>query len=116
MHHEETEIKKALKHFGISELETNFVKFLRDNKPNIGERQIMFSNSLHPFLEEHGRDMLRDFYLHFAEPNKTNTKLKFELEKTWNLSMRLKKWKRNNFNKPKKPNNETQSVESFWRK
>ena len=116
MHHEETEIKKALKHFGLSELETKFVKFLRDNKPDVKERQLRFADDLRLYAGEYNNDMLKAFYNHFAEPNQSHTKLKFEMEKTWHLGMRLKKWNRNNFNKQNKTNNEKQSVESFWRK
>ena len=116
MNFAETEIKKALNQFGLSDLEAKFFKFLRDNKPDVKERQIRLSNDLKLFGGQYDSDMLKAFYNHFAEPNLSHTKLKFEMEKTWHLGMRLKKWSRNNFNKQNKTNNEKQSVESFWRK
>lgn len=116
MHHEETEIKKALRHFGLADIEADFIKYLRDNKPDIKARQIKFSDDLKVFTADYDEDMLKSFYNHFAEPNLTHTKLRFELEKTWHLSMRLKKWNRNNFKTPQKNNNNAKpTVESFWR-
>lgn len=115
MHHEEYELKKALKHFGLADLEASFIKYLRDNKPNIKDKQLRFADDLKLFTAQYDKEMLKSFYNHFAEPNMTHTKLRFEMEKTWHTGMRLKKWSRNNFNKTKTPNNERKPVESFWR-
>tara|TARA_R100001443_G_scaffold1056_1_gene4139 strand:+ start:16155 stop:16907 length:753 start_codon:yes stop_codon:yes gene_type:complete len=41
------------------------------------------------------------FIDYWTEPNKSQTKLRFELEKTWDLSRRIKRWASNNFNKQK---------------
>ena len=38
-----------------------------------------------------------NFYLYWSEPNKSETKMRWELEKTWNLTLRLKRWSRHNF-------------------
>jgi hypothetical protein len=32
-----------------------------------------------------------------GEPNKSNTKFRYELEKTWDTERRLKTWNQNNF-------------------
>lgn len=37
-------------------------------------------------------DVLEEFWLYWSEPNKSNTKLRYELEKTWDLNRRLKRW------------------------
>ncbi len=39
------------------------------------------------------------FIEYWTEPNKSNTKMRFELEKTWDLSRRIKRWVNSNFNK-----------------
>jgi hypothetical protein len=39
------------------------------------------------------------FTEYWTEPNKSNTKMRFELEKTWDLSRRIKRWVSSNFNK-----------------
>lgn len=71
------------------------------NTISIVDRKLKFSQSLKPFLELYGKDTLNDFYLYWTEPNKSNTKFKQELEKTWELSSRLKRWTKSEFNKPK---------------
>lgn len=57
--------------------------------------------SLKPFLEKYGKDMLNDFFLYWTEPNQTNTKLKYEMEKTWSIEARLNTWSKRDFNKSK---------------
>ncbi len=46
-------------------------------------------------------DMLKAFWNYWSEPNLTKTKMKKELEKTWDTKRRLETWKRNGekFNK-----------------
>ncbi len=68
---------------------------------NIEERKLKFADTLKPFLEKYGRDMLSDFYKYWTEPNKSGTKFKQELLKTWDTSRRLETWSRNDFNKTK---------------
>jgi hypothetical protein len=36
--------------------------------------------------------MLNAFYAYWSEPNKTFTKMRFELQKTWELKLRLSNW------------------------
>lgn len=38
------------------------------------------------------KDILEEFFEYWTEPNKSNTKMRFELEKTWHLHRRLKRW------------------------
>ena len=57
-----------------------------------------FSNSLKPFLVEYGKEMLNEFYLYWTEKGERARKYRFEKEKTWELSRRLKRWSDNNFN------------------
>lgn len=66
------------------------------NKETINIRKLKFSETLNPFLGKYGKDLLNEFYLYWTEPNKSNTKLKFELQKTWSLERRLMTWKKNN--------------------
>ena len=76
------------------------------NKPyiDIYARKSEFANTLTPFVDTYGRDMINNFYEYWTEPNKTNTKFRQELEKTWSLDRRLKTWNDNNF---KRNNNNT---------
>jgi uncharacterized membrane protein YgaE (UPF0421/DUF939 family) len=48
-----------------------------------------------PHVVEFGKEMVRAFFDYWREPNKSNTKMRWELEKTWDLNLRLKKWQNN---------------------
>lgn len=66
-----------------------------DNVNNIDERKLKFADTLKPFLDTYGKDMLNDFYYYWTEPNKSKTKFRAELEKFWDLKKRLNTWDRN---------------------
>ena len=72
-------------------------KIILDNikKDNINERKLKFASTLEPFLETYGKEFLNDFYKYWTEPNKSNTKFKQELERTWSLERRLETWAKN---------------------
>ena len=72
-------------------------------KNNIDSRKLKFSESLKPFLDKYGKELLNDFYAYWSEPNKSNSKFKQELEKTWSLESRLTRWSNNDFGKTSKP-------------
>lgn len=59
-----------------------------------------FYNSLIPFVTQYGKDMVRAFYDYWSEPNKSNSKMRYELERTWDLARRLGTWasRENQFN------------------
>lgn len=65
--------------------------------PDLTARSKLFQESLRPFLDIYGRDLLNDFYAYWTEPNKSKTKMRYELEKTWDVARRLNTWSRNNF-------------------
>lgn len=59
------------------------------------ERKLKFASTLEPYQKIYPRPMLNDFYKYWGEPNKSHTKFKQELEKTWDLERRLETWSRN---------------------
>lgn len=68
------------------------------------KRAKVFYKSLVPFVDIYGKDMIRAFYDYWVEPNKSGSRMRFEMEKTWETSKRLGTWERNNFNgKHKEP-------------
>ena len=76
------------------------------NKPNetinnIEDRKLKFASTLKPFLDTYGRDTLLEFYEYWTEPNQSNTKFKQELQETWSLQRRLKRWTKSDFSKGK---------------
>ena len=66
-----------------------------NNKDNIEQRKLKFASTLEPFLNKYGKILLNNFYKYWTEPNKSNTKFKQELEKTWSLERRLETWANN---------------------
>lgn len=68
---------------------------------NVSERKLKFASTLEPFQKLYSKQMLSDFYKYWGELNKSGTKFKQELEKTWDLERRLEMWARrdNEFNK-----------------
>ena len=51
-----------------------------------------FYKSLIPYVETYGREMVRDFYNYWSEPNKSKTKFRAELQPTWDVNRRLATW------------------------
>ena len=79
----------------VKEKEKVEVKEKIDSKANLEIRSLAFKNSLIPFKQKYSIDMLKDFFGYWTEPNKSNTKLKFELQQTWSISRRLETWAKN---------------------
>ena len=82
---------------------------------NIESRKLKFANTLKPFVEIYGRELIKEFYEYWTEPNKLNTKFKQELLKTWSLERRLNTWTKNdiNFNKQKNGKSNITNTDKF---
>ena len=63
------------------------------------EKLEKFREEVYGYSDDYDEEMLEEFIDHFTEPNKSGTKMRFELGKTWSLGMRLKRWKKNSFGK-----------------
>ncbi|MDR2774021.1 MAG: DUF4373 domain-containing protein [Tannerella sp.] len=76
------------------------------------KREKAFYSSLIPFVEKYPKEMIREFYDYWTEPNKSKTKMRFELQKTWDVSLRLSTWARRdkNFNRTKDEKRPKQTV------
>lgn len=61
-----------------------------------------FKKSLQSYSEEFSKDMINEFYLYWTEKKPRGRKMRFEMEKTFDIGRRLKRWSDNNFNKPNK--------------
>lgn len=76
-------------------------KEIKESK-SIEERLAAFQQQLNPFVAQYGEKMIKDFYKYWIEMNNGGKKMRFEMEKIFNVSMRLDRWNRNNlkFGKP----------------
>ena len=57
-------------------------------------RKDAFYKSLVPYVERYGRDMVRDFFDYWSEMNKSETKMRFEQQTTWEVGKRLATWEK----------------------
>ena len=55
-------------------------------------RRKTFYDSLVPYVERYGPGMVRAFYDYWSELNRSETKMRYETEKTWELPLRLATW------------------------
>ena len=77
------------------EIIKNKEEIIKNKVNSINERKLKFASTLNPFLDVYGKDFLNEFYKYWTEPNKSNTKFRQELEKTWSLERRLETWLKN---------------------
>ena len=71
---------------------SNAIKERKGTKVDIKDRREAFKNALSSFLSKYQKEMLNDFYKYWTEHNQSKTKMRFELEKTWDLTLRLSNW------------------------
>ena len=62
-------------------------------KLSIEEREKNFYNEIAEFTTKYEPEMLRAFFNYWSEKNKGGAKMRFELEKTFEISKRLTTWK-----------------------
>ena len=76
----------------------------QEKEKNCGKREKEFYNQLIPWVSVYGPDMIRKFFDYWRERNKSRTKMRFELQPTWDLAGRLRTWeqKQNDYGKRSK--------------
>ena len=75
-------------------------------KIDISIRRAEFCTDVDNYINEYTNEMLEQFIDYWTEPNKTKTKMRFEMQRTWDIKRRLATWKRNSKTSTKstKPN------------
>jgi hypothetical protein len=71
-------------------------------------REAEFKNSLRPYLDKYGKEMLNKFFDYWTEKKPKGKKMRFEMEKVFDIQRRLKTWesRNNNFKGSKENKNE----------
>ena len=62
------------------------------SKTSLETRSLAFKSELVPFKQKYSIDMLKSFYDYWTEPNHSKTKMRYEMEKTFDVDRRLKTW------------------------
>ena len=58
-------------------------------------RRQKFIDSLMAYSCRYGEEMIRHFVEYWTETNRSNTRMRFEMQTTWNTHLRLARWARN---------------------
>lgn len=58
-------------------------------------REVNFHNYLLTFTEKYSLKCIEDFFDYWSEPNKSGSKMKYEMEPTWDTERRLRRWVQN---------------------
>ena len=68
------------------------------------QRKDIFIEQVAPYTETYGASMVGDFIAYWTEPNRSQTKMRYELERTWDVERRLSTWEKKEvqFGKPQK--------------
>ena len=75
-------------------------KSIVNKSKSIEERIIDFNKSIQSISGVSDEDK-ENFFLYWTEKNKSGSKFRAEMEKTFSIPLRLKRWSSNNFNKQK---------------
>lgn len=90
----------------LSDSDSISESIIKENSPN-GEskknaskaatlsRKQEFAQSLVPFLDKYSKDMVHAFFEYWSELNKSETKMRFEKQPTWEVAKRLATWAKN---------------------
>ena len=62
-----------------------------------------FKKQVLEFQSKYDIEMLEEFILYWTEPNKSNTKIKWEMEATWHMGRRLARWANSNYQANRSP-------------
>lgn len=65
------------------------------SKKELEERKQVFLSTLSTFQEKYNKDILNKFFNYWTEKNPSGKKMKFEMQKTFEISKRLKTWSDN---------------------
>lgn len=64
----------------------------------IQQREVAFRDSLVPYVDKYGKTMIRAFFEYWTESKTNGKKMRFELQKVFDVKKRLVTWSKNNFN------------------
>ena len=75
---------------------TNNQQNIESKQAEMLKRRDEFTQALSEYKDIYERDMLNAFWKYWTEPNKSKTRMRFEMEKTWDMGRRLARWEKGN--------------------
>lgn len=76
----------------------------------IEDRKLKFAETLKPFLDTYGKEMLNEFYAYWTEHSPKAKKMRYEMERAWGIERRLATWHKNKLEKQKPVNNVARTI------
>ena len=76
-------------------------------KTDVDNRKLQFRDKLIPFLDEYGKDTLREFYNYWTENSKDGLKFRMEAQKFFDVKRRLATWSKGDKFKQAEPKQES---------
>ena len=89
--------KASVNHLPSKESKVNQRKIKHSKVKDINERHNNFEDDVKNYQSLFGEDSINDFVSYWSEPNKSNTKMKFEQQPTWDTKRRIQRWIGNDF-------------------
>jgi hypothetical protein len=77
-----------------SKVKQNIVARIPAPSKTTEERYEEFRQDLVPYVDKYGKETIREFFDYWTEKNKAGKKMKFEMQRTFEISKRLATWKK----------------------
>lgn len=95
-------LSKARKMLEAKSKQGSSSKVNKNKENDINKRYDQFTTQAWKHLKIAKKNIIEEFISYWTEPNKNNTKMRFEMEKTFSISRRLQRWVNNDFGNNKK--------------
>lgn len=99
-------MKRAKKGSYSVALNGEYVGFMKDEDyilnlsgrvASLEARRLSFGKKLIPYVDVYGKEMIRKFFNYWSESNENGRKMRYEMQKTFNIKMRLRTWRTNDY-------------------
>lgn len=67
----------------------------KKNDFSLDKAREKFKTSIKPYVGKYGNDMCNDFFEYWTEPTQNGKKMRYQLERTWEIGRRLARWNHN---------------------
>lgn len=76
----------------------------KDKEQELLIKESLFKEDILTYINTYPKEMLKDFFDYWSEANKSKTKMRFEMQPTWDIKKRLATWAKNDkgFKQPQK--------------